>query len=162
MEFWAHSDGFFAKVSFTTIHLLLAVMAMLYLSLMNFKYTLNSIAAIDIESQILIYLTPCNMPFPFNITFNLSILYCMDPFSFCNCAIFSSFAFISCFNFSMFPFNPLISPTFRLTCDIAWTRRSVLGPNFAVGGTSTNLFNNSVYPCDRFTFSCSSCNALTL
>jgi hypothetical protein len=41
IEFWAHSDGFLVKFSFTTVHLLLAVMAMISFSLMKFKYTLN-------------------------------------------------------------------------------------------------------------------------
>jgi hypothetical protein len=53
MEFWAYSDGFFAKVSFTTVHLLLAVMAMLSLSLMKLKYTLNLAASVAIESQMM-------------------------------------------------------------------------------------------------------------
>jgi hypothetical protein len=50
MEFWAHSDGFFVRVSFTIMHLLLVVMAMLSLSLMKFKYTLNLEASATIES----------------------------------------------------------------------------------------------------------------
>jgi hypothetical protein len=50
MVFWAHLDGFFAKVSFTIVHLLLVVMDLLSLSLMKLKYTLNLVASIAIES----------------------------------------------------------------------------------------------------------------
>jgi hypothetical protein len=81
MDFWAHSDGFFAKVSFTTMHLLLAVMAMLSLSLMKFKYTLNLENLGAIDSQ-MIFLAPCNKPFPLNLIFNLSILSFKTSFSF--------------------------------------------------------------------------------
>jgi hypothetical protein len=56
---------------------------------------------------------------------------------------------ISCFNFSMLPFSPLISPSFRLTCDIAWTSPSVFGPTSIAGGTTTTLFINSVFSCDQ-------------
>jgi hypothetical protein len=73
MAFWAHSDGFFAKFSFTTVHLLLAVMAMLSLSLMKFKYTLNLETSITIESHMMC-LAPCNSPFPLNLIFIFSIL----------------------------------------------------------------------------------------
>jgi hypothetical protein len=51
MVFWAHYDGFFAKFSFTIVHLLLAVMDILSLSLMKFKYTLNLEASMTIEYQ---------------------------------------------------------------------------------------------------------------
>jgi hypothetical protein len=81
MAFWAHSDGFFAKVSFTTVHLLLDVMAMMSLSLMKFKYTLNLAASTTIESQ-MIFLAPYNRPLPLNLVFNLSILSCKTSFSF--------------------------------------------------------------------------------
>jgi hypothetical protein len=81
MAFWAHYDGFFAKVSFTTVNLLLAVMSLLSLSLMKFKYTLNLVASAAIESR-MICSPPCNRPLPLNLIFNLSILSCNTSFSF--------------------------------------------------------------------------------
>jgi hypothetical protein len=50
ITFWAYSECFFARVSFTTVHLLLAMMSMLSFSLMKFKYTLNLAALAAIES----------------------------------------------------------------------------------------------------------------
>lgn len=73
MEFCAHSDGFFVKVSFTTMHLLLAVMDMLSLSLMKYKYTLNLATSVALESQ-MICLAPCYSPLPLNLISTLSIL----------------------------------------------------------------------------------------
>jgi hypothetical protein len=75
MAFWAHYDGFFAKVSFTMVHLLLTVMAILSLSLIKFKYTLNLEASAAIESQMICF-PPCNKTFPLNFIFNLSIFSC--------------------------------------------------------------------------------------
>jgi hypothetical protein len=75
MAFSAHSDGFFAMASFTTVHLLLAMMAMLSLSLMKFKYTLNLAASVAIESQMMC-LAPCNSHLPLNLVFILSTLSC--------------------------------------------------------------------------------------
>jgi ABC-type transport system involved in Fe-S cluster assembly fused permease/ATPase subunit len=53
MAFWAHYDGFFAKVSFTTMHLFLVVMVMLSLSLMTFKCDLNLVDSTTIEFEMI-------------------------------------------------------------------------------------------------------------
>jgi hypothetical protein len=75
IAFCAHSEGFFTNVSFTRVHLLLAMMTMLSLSFMKFRYTLNLEASSTIESQMMC-LAPYNSPFPFNLVFNLSTLSC--------------------------------------------------------------------------------------
>jgi hypothetical protein len=75
ISFWAYSEDLFARVSFTIVHLLLAVMDMLSLSLMKFKYTLNLEASVAIESQMM-SLAPYNSPLPLNLIFNFSILSC--------------------------------------------------------------------------------------
>ena len=161
MVVWAHSDDFFAKVSFTTVHLLLAMMATMSLSLMKFKYTLSLEASTTIESQ-MICLSPCNKPFPLNLIFNLSIISYKTSFSFWNWAILSSYVCISYFNLSMLPFSPLIYASFRLNWDISWTSPLVFGPYSVAVCITTTMFSNSIFSYDHFTFSVSSCNALAL
>jgi hypothetical protein len=110
----------------------------------------------------MICLSPCNRLLPLNLEFNLLIFSCKATFSFWTWYIFSSFVRISFSYFSIFSFNPLISPSFRLTCDISWTISSMVDEVHVIGAKTMDLVTKSTFSWDDSIVSFSNYKSLAL
>jgi len=125
--FQAHSTDLFDKVSLITLHLCLDKTIMLSSSLTKFRYVPIFVTSTNIESQIMC-VAPCDKIFPLILEFSLFTFSWRAGFSFLICDTLSSPFYASFSILLIFSFNYFISPSFKLTWDIARKMSSV--PDF--------------------------------